>query len=176
MVRAKPEAWRSSWTGTGAGRRLAASRSARDIAKERVPCGARSRRPSTSASSRSPCTPSRRRTGRGRPTRSSRSWSSWTRRSTASFRISRSRACGRASSGVAIAIPDELQEKMARLEAETAHLEHASALDRVRLRRPRRACGSRAQRFSRKGPDPRTCPRRPSRHASTLPSSPIPTS
>ena len=73
-------------------------------------------------------------------------------------------------------IPAELQEKMARLEAETAHLDRLQPLDRLRLRRARRARGSNAQRFSRKVSDPRTCPKRTSRRTCTRPSFPIPIS
>ena len=87
----------------GAGRRLVASPSPRVTEKEREHCVGQSRRRSISRSTRSPSTPSRPRTGRVRPTRSSPSWSSSTRRSSASFPISRSRVYARASSGDATA-------------------------------------------------------------------------
>ena len=67
-----PAASRSSWTATAAGRSGADCRWRTATARGRARCGGRSRRRSTSACARSPSTRSRPRTGRGRPTRSSR--------------------------------------------------------------------------------------------------------
>ena len=67
-----PAASRSSWTATAAGPSAADSRWRTATARARARCGGRSRRRSTSACARSPSTPSRPRTGRVRPTRSSR--------------------------------------------------------------------------------------------------------
>ena len=138
-------------------------------------CGARSRRRSTSASSRSPSTRSRPRTGRGLPTRSSRSWSSWTRRSTASFPISRSRGFAPASSGAAIASRRRCRRRWRgsrRRRRTTSACSLWIAFDYGR----RAELVEAARRLLEDGVRPRTCPRRPWRRGSTRPSSPTPTS
>ena len=73
-------------------------------------------------------------------------------------------------------VPEALQEKMARLEAETAHNDRLEPLDRLRLRQPSRARRGGAAARRGRGQTPGRVRRRPSRSASMRPSSPTPIS
>ena len=104
-----------------------------------------SRRRSTSASSRSPSTRSRPRTGRAPTEEVERADGDLRRDDRArAARPRRARACACASSAGATARPMICSERMAELERETQAQRPPQPLDRVRLRRPRRARRGRA--------------------------------